>query len=178
MRKVLSKRPSPATLIALVALVFAMGTGGAVAFTSQEQRDVDNVFSSEIVNGAVKKQDVRADAVGRFEVLELGDGPNAGLEGNNIAPNALGAGQVATVQRSGPAESIGAGSTEQTSASCANGEEAISGGGRWAGKPGTFHRVVDTHRSDDGSAWLTRVHNDDAAAREFTPSVVCLANPN
>ncbi|MDQ3728121.1 MAG: hypothetical protein M3355_00880 [Actinomycetota bacterium] len=96
MSKVLSKRPSPATLIALVALVFAMGTGGAVAFTSQEQRDVDHVFSDEIVNGAVKKQDVRADAVGRFEVLELGDGPNAGLHGNNIAPNALGAGQVAT----------------------------------------------------------------------------------
>ncbi len=82
------------------------------------------------------------------------------------------------VQRSGSAESIGGGSTEQTSASCGSGEEAISGGGRWAGNPGVFHRVVDTHRSDDGSAWLTRVHNDDAAARGFTPYVVCLANPN
>ncbi|MEX2252918.1 MAG: hypothetical protein WD649_02090 [Thermoleophilaceae bacterium] len=173
MRRIL-KRPSPAMLVAVVSLVFAVGTGGAVAFTDFEQRDVDNVYSSEIVNGAVKKAEVAADAVGGFELLEIGDGPNAGVGPQHVLPNSLGAGQVSTIQRAGPKESIGAGATEQTSASCQSGEEAISGGGIWEGSPGVFHRVVDTQRSGDARSWITRVHNDDAAARDFTPFVVCL----
>ena len=66
MRKLIRRRPSPAMVVALLALFVAMGTGAAVALPG-----MNTVNSGDIINGQVKPKDVKDDSL---ESLDIRDG--------------------------------------------------------------------------------------------------------
>ena len=95
-------RPSPALVIAVIALFVALGGGAYAAL---------RVGSKQIVNNSVRSQDVRNGALGgkRIDEPSLGRVPasadSQALEGRrrvNVTPFTLGAGQTREVLREGP----------------------------------------------------------------------------
>jgi hypothetical protein len=148
-------QPSPAFVLAMIALLVAM-SGTAVAAGLA----VNSVKSKHIVNGAVKQQDLGADAVrgekvkdGSLSGLDLLDNSVAGtdvqdatltgtdvqddsLTGADIQEQTLGlmSNQVRMVLNTSANQPNGVGFT--ITASCAADEKAIGGGAAWI-IPGT-----------------------------------------
>jgi hypothetical protein len=82
MRRILG-RPSPAMVVAFIALVAGM------APTAAALRGHDSVFSDDIANGQVKKQDAGRDSVGKSEAREDSDA-GGGFTGQQINEPTLG----------------------------------------------------------------------------------------
>ena len=106
------KPPSPALVIAVIALFVALGGGAYAALRVGSKQIVDNsVRSQDVRNGALRGGDFALDTVGgrRIDEPSLGRVPAAAdsqaLEGRrrvNVAPFTLGAGQTREVLREGP----------------------------------------------------------------------------
>ena len=88
----LKKLPSPALVIAFIALVAALGTGSAVALTGS-----NTVFADDIRANAVGASEIGANAVGASEIRanasSLGDRANA-VGASEIRANAVGASKI------------------------------------------------------------------------------------
>jgi hypothetical protein len=113
MRRMLRRRPSPAMVIALIALF--LGLGGTA--TALNGRNI--IFSNDIAPGQVKKPDVGRDAVGKSEVID-DNNAGGGLSGFQInegtlgeVPNAAGLTHWAVVESNG-ALSRGEGTTSSS----------------------------------------------------------------
>jgi hypothetical protein len=83
MRRKILRRPSPAMVVAFIALM------AALAPTAAALRGVNLVSSNDIITGAVKKSEVGRDAVSSNEVLEDTD-TGGGLTGSQIREDRLG----------------------------------------------------------------------------------------
>ena len=148
-------QPTPAFVLALIALVVAM-SGTAVAVTAISP---NSVKSKHIVNGQVKVKDLAADSVRGPKVLDASltgadvadeslagaDVQNGSLTGEDVQDDSLTgadvnestlqgvmASQVRMVVSQGAPVQFGA----ERVASCAAGEKAIGGGAAWI-QPGT-----------------------------------------
>ena len=77
MRRILTRRPSPAMVVAFIALM------AALAPTAAALRGTNIVSSNDIINGAVKKQDAGRDSVGNNEARE-DDDDGGGFTGQQI----------------------------------------------------------------------------------------------
>jgi hypothetical protein len=91
MKRILGLRPSPALVIALIALFVALGG------VSYGLAGSNTVFKDDIVRGAVGKSEARVDSIGRSEAREDGD-PGGGFTGAQVNEGTLG-----TVPRAGNA---------------------------------------------------------------------------
>jgi hypothetical protein len=89
MRRLLTRRPSPAMVVAFIALM------AALAPTAAALKGVNVVSSNDIITGAVKKSEAGRDSVSSNEVLEDTD-PGGGLTGAQITESKLGAVPTAT----------------------------------------------------------------------------------
>jgi hypothetical protein len=90
----LVRMPSPAVIIAFIALVLAgVGTATALPGSNTVQKDDigpgAEVGRSEIFTGGVAKSEIRRDSVGRSEAREDGD-PGGGFRGAQINEGTLG----------------------------------------------------------------------------------------
>jgi hypothetical protein len=82
MKKLISRRPSPAMVVAFVALMSALAPSAAAL------KGVNLVSSNDIIRGAVKKSDAGRDSVGPNEALEDTD-PGGGFTGSQIREDTL-----------------------------------------------------------------------------------------
>ena len=103
------RRPSPAMIIALVALMVALG-GTAMALPG-----VNTVFSDDIVNSQVKAQDIRTNAVRQ----------------SDIASNAVGADELKSTFINGNGQVVVNGTSNSATATCPAGMQVVSGGFNW-----------------------------------------------
>ena len=122
MRTIFNNRPSPALIVAVIALVTALaGTSYAVSGLSKNA-----VGSKQLKKGAVKTADVAKDAITTGKVK------NGSLLKGDFAAGELstqGTGTVTTRVASASLGPTGAGSGVDLTASCQAGEQAVGGGG-------------------------------------------------
>ena len=164
-RRLLARRPSPAMVVALIALLSSM-VGGAAAATLIDGGDIQNgsVGTKDITNGGVTKKDIKRNAVRTkhvqngslvaddFAANELPEGP----KGDKGDPGTDGATNVTTRVVTA---SLPVGNQTQT-ASCNAGEKAVGGGFSIANAPEPEVEGYETHPSPttDGSTptgWTT-----------------------
>jgi hypothetical protein len=151
-------RPSPAMVVALIALFVALG-GGAYAAVKLPK---NSVSSKQIKKGAVKNSDLAANAVtgGKVKAGSLDSSDfKAGtlLQGPPGTPGANGKdgvnGAATVVYRTFLANSAGSNSLGEAGATCDAGERLIGGGGGWVNNanPPTSYELSGTV-SDNGPA--------------------------
>lgn len=189
--KTRSFRPSPALVIALVAL-FAALSGSAIAAGIAK----NSVRSAQIVDGTVRTIDLHDSAVDSTKVadqsLTANDlGPDSvgseeiaenAVGSSEVAPDSLNAGDLAPasvrsselgpiVVRTSNPQAIATGANGSVSVDCAPGETLISGGGQ----PANFG-VEMTSSRPSGNGWLYQAKNNNGAASTLTAFALCLAN--
>jgi hypothetical protein len=196
--KTRSFRPSPAMIVACLALLLAL-TGSAIAAGIAK----NSVRSAQIVDGTVRTVDLRdnavdsakiaPDAVGSEEIAEnavsspevapdsltAGDlGANSvtsseiadhSVTGADLAPESVRANELGTITQRNISATIQAGKTGSVSATCEPGEQIISGGGQ----PSVFGVEMTTTRPS-GNGWLYQAKNNTATDQTITAFALCL----
>jgi hypothetical protein len=108
MRRLHVSRPSPAMVVAIIALIVALG-GSAYA--------AGKIGSHQLKKNAVSTKKIKDGAV-----------TGAKIANNAITGGKLAAGAVGTVMRQGPTTSIPGGSAKSAEVNCKSGERATGGG--------------------------------------------------
>lgn len=169
-----SLRPSPALLVALLALVVA--TGGT-AYAAVELRQ-NSVLSKHIKNGQVKTKDLANASVTGAKVKD------GSLTATEFAPGQLPSGSVDTVTVLAVSSPIPAGDFGGATAYCPAGMEAIGGGVEgwnvWtmvvtASFPyvGGNLNALDAGQHPAATGWRAFVRNNDASPRTMRVMAVC-----
>jgi hypothetical protein len=154
MKAMLSRRPSAAMVVALIALFAAMGGVGYAAAT---------IDSGDIVNNSIRSKDVHN------RDLRAGDIKQT----NSVTGPKLGSIVVRTETVSVPS-----GDTAGAEATCQAGEQLISGGGRWDGgmAPADAAALHTVHSYPVTNSWFARGYNGTAGPRDYTAQAFCLDN--
>ena len=172
MRKLSRFRPSPAMVVALIALFVALGGVGYAAV---------KIGTSDIKNGAVtaKKLHNKAATTKKIKNNAVNDAKIAdGSVGKTeLANGAVGADQLGTVTQRTNNITVPANSARIVSQNCQPGELALSVGANWNGAP-TVGPVLQAATYLNGAGEPTggsaAGRNGGAAARTLTVIVSCL----
>jgi hypothetical protein len=166
MHRLTRHRPSPAFVLALVALVFALAGTGVAAVTAtippnsvgklQLKKNAviggkikdGEVRSQDIANGTITTRDVRNGTLLRVD-FKAGQAPSG-------PPGPAGPPGVTGLQRAEASTSTDSGSPKMVSATCPAGKHVIGGGARITGPGFTEVSVVDSYPEADGSKWNAR----------------------
>ncbi len=160
MKAVIKPRPSPATVIAVLALAFSIG-GSAIARTGGQRAklsraDVRSIAKKEVRMLAPTLSVHAADVA--FNVA------SGGVRGNGL-------GEIDTVKStSGP---ITNGSVGSASVQCPAGSTLISGGGASSGGGGFVFTTGS--RKSDPNGWVYGAYDSGAANATVTAEAYCLA---
>jgi hypothetical protein len=184
-RSLLSRRPSAAGVVALLALVLATaGTATAAHLVTSKDIKNNSIKSKDVKNGTLRGGDVRADALGGTQVNEaaLGKVPSAGAADtaanatNAANAAALGgtaaAAHVRNVEHLSSSDAIGT-NTKQTFVNCPAGKVVIGGGAQITGTeaPGAF---LQTSRPIvNNTQWFAQARNPGATDFGLTATVIC-----
>lgn len=156
--------PSPAMVVACVALIVALGgTGYAVT-----RLEADSVGRIHIREGAVGTKQVRNGSLRAedFHRRTLRRGPRGRSGATNV------------VTRNATGQEIRAGDIGAISAECQGRERAVGGGGGFEGPATTNDRVVDTIPVGDERPqrkWRITLYNGGERARTPVAYVICAA---
>lgn len=184
------RKPSPAMLVALVAL-FSSLTGGATAATVLKANSVHSKqiaprsvqLSDLAMNarpGAISKaraasvvQDVISDPNYNLKITVAGEkgekgDPGASVSGPQGAAGAPGADGIPVVNLRTAQIDVSPGSSGQAAAQCAAGEKVTGGGEQMDGAP-----QVVTSGPAGTDAWVATVTNQDAVPRTLTVTAIC-----
>ena len=160
------RRPSPATAIAFVALMVALG---GVAW-AQTQLPPDSVGRIHIREGSVGTKQVRDNSLRRkdFAPGQIPRGPR----GRRGAPGAT---NVAQVRQSGP--EVVPGQIGEVSVECPPGSRLTGGGGGFAGPPTTNDRLAESIPVGDGppQKWRITLYNGGERPRTPVAYAICAA---
>jgi hypothetical protein len=143
-----SHRPSPAMVVALVALFVSLGGSSYAAITLSK----NSVRSKHIVNGQVKRADINSDAINSSKVEPFS------LRANDFRPGQLPQGPQGPQGLPGPKGDPGATNVrvrkaagfDRATVECQPGERATGGGAHsvngfiWASAPAGNPSVIDT----------------------------------
>jgi hypothetical protein len=175
--KSLRRRPtvSPSLIVAVIALIVAMGGTSYAAITLPR----NSVGDRQIRAGAVRSSEVRDRSL---SVRDLSVSARTTLRGAPGPPGppgpAGGAGTgvaVAVTVRTAPGTIGPAGANEVTgdavTAACLAGERVVGGGVSLDDVPNTT--VHDSFPAANGTAWSAHVGNDETAANTFTVYAIC-----
>jgi hypothetical protein len=201
MKAILSRRPSPAMVVAVVALFAGTGGVGYAAATVDSGDIVNNsIRSKDVRNRGLTGTDVKKNSVGGTAIKEsaLDKVPSAGsadtaqqaASAQNAA--AVGPGGVATASlQDGSVTAPKLGTTvirthtiqvpnaDSTGAelACQPGERILSGGVRWSGNmaPADAAALHTVHSYQvNASTWFARAYNNTGSPRDLTLRVLCL----
>jgi hypothetical protein len=177
MRGILLRRPSASMVVALIALVVAMGGTGYAAITLPKnsvgtaQLKKNAVTTKKIKKGAVNSKKVKNDSLTGADILEssLGKVPSAAAADN--AANASHADSAAAIDRAIVRTAAGttSGPTAAATASCDAGYRPVGGGAKVADEQNAF--LVDSFPELGG--WTARVATAGAPSA-FTAYVICV----
>src|SRR5215211_2412870 len=202
MKAMLSRRPSAAMVVALIALFAATGGVGYAAATIDSGDILNNsIRSKDVLNRNLRAVDVKKESLGGGVIKEssLAKVPSAGsadtaqqavnaqsaagVGASGVGTAALQDGSV-TAPKFGPIAvrtdtvSVPSLDTAGLEVGCEPGEQLLSGGARWSGtlnaaEAAALHLV---HSYPVNTTWFVRAYNDTAAARNLTVRVLCLDN--
>ena len=145
------RRPSPAMVVALVALGVALGGTGYAA----SQLPPDSVGRRQLRDGAVGPTKIRTNAVGPAQIRTGAVAPSRcsdrSLRAKDLARGVLPAKSVSQV-RQATGEPVAPGAVGAASAACGAGERLTGGGGGFAGPPVTNDKLVDSIPVGSGTA--------------------------
>lgn len=190
-----SMRPSPALLVAILALLVAMGGTSYAAVTLSK----NSVASKHIKNGQVKRADLKASAVNSakvkdgslaardFRAGELPEGPRgdtgpAGPRGDTGPRGVAGPTDTVTVVAKSP--TIAPGNYGVATAHCPAGMQAVGGGiqphsitlsvtGDFPVIGGANISVLATGQHAAATAWRGTARNDGSGTYQLTVAAVC-----
>ncbi|HYY22645.1 MAG TPA: hypothetical protein VE780_12275 [Thermoleophilaceae bacterium] len=168
------RRPSPAIVIALIALFVAL-TGSAYAALRLPR---NSVGSAQLRRGAVTKAKLRTNAVTSSKVKDHS------LGAKDLRRGLLSAGVSNVVTRYGPIETVDTGAGLASFAACHAGEVATGGG--WAfpnGDPANPNYFIDENGpgvvgapANDGAqanGWLITITDDTGSSFDFQSYAMC-----
>lgn len=183
MRRITFSLPSPAMLVALMALFVALG-GSAYAAKKINAKDIRTgaVGTRAVKNRALTSLDVRKDSLGgatireqrldaaKIDVRKLKPVPSA----LNVPKNSIGASDLGNVtRRFGGAITVANAQVGSAGVSCAKGEIVVGGGGRWADSvPGLG--LQSSYASTD-AAWTAVGQNGSGTPHKLQAFAMCLA---
>jgi hypothetical protein len=147
MRRIMRSRPSPAIIVAVVALVAALA-GTAVAGPGAES---SKITGAKVVKKATKVANKVVDQRLPITSPELGT--------------------VTTRSVSAPVADT---AYEELTANCQSGEKVLSGGVKWDNSAKTeFLPILESYK--EGEGWYARVNNGSGFSRTVTVEAYCLA---
>lgn len=163
MRGIMRKRPSPAIVIAVVALVAALA-GTAVAGPGATTSKITRSKVKTIANKQINKQ----------LPWETGDIADGAVTTPKLANGAVVSPKLGTIDTHSVTQSVPDGEYFEATANCGSGEKVISGGVRWENP--TLAEFMPIHESyKDGEGWHARVINNAGAPRTVHIEAYCLA---
>jgi len=159
-------RPSPAMIVAIVALCLSMGgIGWAAAKIGSHDIKSNAVKSRHIASGAVTKHAIHKGAVVGVKIA------NRTVTSGKLADNAVKADKLAATVDGLNSLNVPANDTATTTASCPAGAQAISGG--FSTPQNGQVRVTRMRRNDD-SSWTFAFRNTAGDPRNIDARVTCL----
>ncbi len=171
------RRPSPAMVVALVALSVSLGGTGWAATqlppksVGREQLRNGAVGNLAIRDGAITSSKLRSGVVTGVKIR------NGSVGARDLAQGVLPA-PATTVLRQASGEPVAPGAAGAVSAACEAGERASGGGGGFAGPPTTNDKVVDSIPVGDDRPvlrWRVTLFNGGTAPRTPVAYVLCAA---
>lgn len=183
MRRITFTLPSPAMLVALMALFVAL-SGSAYAAKKINAKDIRTgaVGTRAVKNRALTSLDIRRDSLGgatiREERLNAAKINVRGLKtvpsAANVPKNSIGASELGNVtRRFGAAATVANGAVAKADVACAKGEIVVGGGGRWADSvPGVS---LQSSYADTDAGWTAIGQNGSGAPRKVQAFAMCLA---
>ncbi len=160
MKVVIKSRPSPATVIAVLALAFAVA-GTAVAATGRQHAKLSRAAVRSIAKKEIRKLAPTLSVHAADVALNVASG---GVRGNGL-------GEIDTVKStSGP---ITNGTVGSASVQCPAGSTLISGGGASSGGSGFVFTTGS--RKIDPNGWVYGAYDSGAANATVTAEAYCLA---
>lgn len=174
--KLMARRPSPAMVVACVALVASLGGTGYAAMTLPPK----SVGREQIRNGAVGNLQIRDGAITagklRSDTVTGGRIRNGSVAAKDLAKGVLPVATTTLQQTSG--NPLAPGVVGAVSAQCPAGQHATGGGGGFAGPPTTNDKVVDSLPVGDERPvvrWRISVFNGGTEPRTPVAYVICTA---
>jgi hypothetical protein len=158
-------RPSPAMVVACIALVIALGGTGYAA----TQLPAKSVGQKQLRNGAVGNLAIRDRAITSSKIR------NGEVKAADLAKGILPAAASTVHQVSG--EPIAPGAVGAASAACDPGQRATGGGGGFAGPAVTNDKMVDSIPVGDERPvvrWRVSLFNGGTAPRTPVAYVLCV----
>jgi hypothetical protein len=148
MRKIFRRRPSPAMVVALIALFIALG-GTSVAAVTQIPKN--SVGTAQLKNNAVTSDKVKNGSLlkGDFKSGQLPAGP-PGPPGPAGQPGPTGPPGVTGLENAFGNSSSDSNSPKDTSANCPTGKKVIGGGARVTGAGSSSVSIIESYPSNTG----------------------------
>jgi hypothetical protein len=179
-------RPSYASVTATLALVLAIGMGGAYAAQKITSKGIapGAVVSKHIKDGRVKAADLGPDsvtsekvadnAIGHDEIGFNEVGPDElafeSVNESHVQSNSVGDDELALTDRKNVVN-VPAGETGTLTAPCAAGEVAISGGGGFSGSPSG---AILTNSEKANGGWYVEGRNTSTSVKTLVAQAFCL----
>ncbi|MBJ7329879.1 MAG: hypothetical protein JHC95_08285 [Solirubrobacteraceae bacterium] len=170
------RRPSPAMVVACVALIVALGGTGYAA----TKLPAKSVGREQIRNGAVGNLQIRNGAITsgklRSDTVTGGKIRNGSVAAKDLAKGVIPTPTTTLQQASG--DPLPPGGVGAVSAQCPSGQHATGGGGGFAGPPTTNDKIVDSLPVGDERPvirWRVSIFNGGTAPRTPVAYVICTA---
>lgn len=187
MRRYFSRTPSPALIVACLALLVALGGTSIAAVSALPNNSVGTaqlknnavtaakikdgqVMSAEIANSTITTADVKNGSLLKadFKAGQVPSGP-PGPTGPAGPPG------VAAVERKDQSTALNSANSKSIEAVCPSGKRVIGGGTRVTGAGAGAVSVVESFPDSDGTKWNTvaREVNATAAVWQLTAYALC-----
>jgi hypothetical protein len=178
--------PSPAMVVALIALFVALG-GSAYAAKKITAKDIRTgaVGTRAVKNHSLAGTDIRNNSLGpgtvseqgldtsKFNVAKLKTVPRARVAAA-VPKDTIGAAELGVVtRRFGAVKAVANGTATTAGVNCAKGEIAVGGGGRWSEDVAGVG-LSSSYAGSDGS-WTVAGTNGSGAPRRLQAFAMCLA---
>ncbi len=166
-----SSRPNAGTLIAMLALVLALG-GTAWALPGRDKVDANDlkkgsVTARALAAGSVGAPAIAAGAIGRSEVAD------ASIREAELGPQSVGSGELERINQRVTTVKVAAGKIGDANASCEDTERLVSGGATVDAGPDAVTPLLSSGPSGDAS-WTARIQNASAQEVSLTAIALCI----
>lgn len=164
-------RPGPGTLIAMVALVLALG-GSAWALPGRDKVDANDLSKGSVTTralapGSVGAPAIAAGAVGRSEVAD------ASIREAELGSESVGSGELEAINQRVTTVKVASGKIGDANVSCEDTERLISGGATVDAGPDAVTPLLSSGPSGDAS-WTARIQNASAQEVSLTAIALCI----
>jgi hypothetical protein len=166
-----SNRPSSGTLIAMIALVLALGSS-AWALPGRDKVDANDLSKGSVTTralaaGSVGAPAIAAGAVGQSEVAD------ASIREAELGPESVGSGELEQINQRVTTVKVAAGKIGDANTSCKDTERLVSGGATVEAGPDAVTPLLSSGPNGD-AGWAARIQNASAQEVSLTAIALCI----